>query len=447
MAQATHRATARRLAALAIAVFAPAAALAQSDPDTDETFALHGQFTAVEQYHPGFASAYRGSNSLDPGSRGDETLSATLYVGVRLWDGGQFYIDPEVDQGYGLSGTFGIAAFPSGEAYKVGSSTPYFRLQQTFFRQVIGLGGAAQTIDPDANQLGMSQSTDNVTITAGKFGVNSVFDTNAFAHDPSQDFMNWALIDAGAFDYAADSWGYSYGSSVEWTQSWWTLRSGFFAMSRTPNGPALQTDFRQYEVVGEAEARFDLIGGRQTKVKLLGFLNEARMGAYDDAVRLADATGGTPNTALVRRFNSRPGLSINIEQPLTDDLGAFLRAGFANGNMESYEFTDIDQSVSGGLALKGTGWGRSDDTVGLAGIVSGISTAARLYFADGGLGTLIGDGRLTHYAPEDVVETYYSARMTRWLTASADYQLVLDPGYNQDRGPVSIFSARVHAAF
>jgi high affinity Mn2+ porin len=431
--------------AIAATLVAPSAAMAD-DPAPDETYAFHGQLTFVDQYHPGFHSPYRGTNSLDPGSRGDETVAATLAAGLRVWSGGQIYIDPEIDQGFGLSDTFGVAAFPSGEAYRVGATDPYFRLQQLFFRQEIDLGGRSNAIDSSANQLGMTETEDNLIVTAGKFPVTMVFDTNTYAHDPSSDFMNWALIDAGAFDYAADSWGYTYGTSAEWTQSWWTLRGGFFALSRDPNGRELQTDFRQFEIDGEAEARFALFG-KDGKFKFLGFLNRARMGSYDDAVALAAATHTIPDTALVRKYRSRPGFVLNIEQPISDDLGAFLRASFNNGEVEAYEFTEINQSISGGLSLKGTRWGRSDDTVGLAGIVDGISDAARRYFAAGGLGELIGDGQLPNYATEDVVELYYSAQATSWLAATLDYQFVANPAYNADRGPVSILGVRLHAAF
>ena len=432
---------------LAALLAAPTPALAADDAATaDEDYAIHGQLTFVEQYHPGFRSPYRGQNSLDPGSRGDETVSASLAAGLRLWDGGQLYVDPEIDQGFGLSNTFGVAAFPSGDAYRLGAEDPYFRLQQLFFRQEIDLGGETKSVDPDANQLGMTETADNIVITLGKFGVTTIFDTNTYAHDPSSDFMNWALIDAGTFDYAADVWGYTYGSSIEWTQSWWTLRSGLFALSRVPNSTTLQTDFTQFQLDDEAEARVKLFG-REGKIKLLAFLNRARMGGYDDAIRLAEATNTVPNTALVRKYNSRLGFSLNIEQPISDDLGAFLRAGFNNGDEEVYEFTEINQTFSAGLSLKGARWGRDNDTVGLAGVVDGISNATQRYLAAGGLGILIGDGRLPHYATEDVVEAYYSAQVTSWLATTLDYQFVANPAYNPDRGPVSIFTIRLHAAF
>jgi high affinity Mn2+ porin len=435
-------------------VAAPASADTKSDapdsagttPAADEDFSIHGQITVINQYHPAFRSPYRGTNSLDPGSRGDETVTATLSVGLRLWDGGQFYIDPEVDQGFGLSDTLGLAAFPNGEGSKVGARDPYLRLHQAFFRQEIDLGGNSDPVDPAANQLGMTETADNIVITAGKFPAPSVFDTNAFAHDPSSDFLNWVIIDSGAYDYAADAWGYSYGTSIEWTQSWWTLRSGLFAMSRMPNGRDLQTDFTQFELVDEAEARYTL-WSRQGKIKFLAFLNRARMGSYNDAIRLGEATGAVPDTALVRKYGSRPGFALNIEQPVNDHLGAFVRASFNNGDEETYEFTDVNQSVAAGLSLNGTSWGRKSDAVGAAGVVNGLSSSARAYFAAGGLGVLIGDGRLPHYGTENVLELFYRAQATDWLAATLDYQFADHPAYNADRGPVSIIGVRVHAAF
>jgi high affinity Mn2+ porin len=419
---------------------------AADTPDNDQVWSIHGQTTFTDQYHPAFASPYRGANSLDPGSRGDETADVTLFLGLRLWKGGEAYADPEVDQGFGLSDTLGVAAFPSGEAYKVGSATPYFRLQRLFFRQTFDLGGDVQNIDPDANQLGTTRTADNFIFTAGKISVVDIFDTNTYAHDPRGDFMNWAIIDAGAYDYAADSWGYSYGGAGEWTQSWWTLRAGLFDLSKVPNEKHLETGFAQFEMVAEAEERHHLFG-HDGKVKLLAFVNRGRMGDYNDAIHLAEITHSTPSTALVRSYNSRPGGEINIEQGLTDNLGAFLRVSMDDGSKEAYEFTEIDRSISTGLSLKGADWQRPDDTVGAAFEIAAISHSARDYFADGGLGILIGDGRLQHYGLENVFETYYSAKLFKWFTTSLDYQFVDNPAYNRDRGPVSVLGVRLHAQF
>jgi high affinity Mn2+ porin len=411
-----------------------------------EHWAVHGQATFVEQYHPPFHSPYRGTNSLDPGSRGNETVDATLYAGASPWKGGEAWANVEMNQGFGLSGTFGVAAFPSAEAYKVGSSEPYGRLHRLFFRQTFDLGGEDQVIQGEANQLAGRRSSDNLVVTFGKFAVTDIFDTNTYAHDPRGDFLNWAIVDAGAFDYAADAWAYTYGAAAEWSFQSWTVRTGLFDMSKTPNGRELETGFAQFEMVGEAERRITLFG-HDGKIKLLGFVNRANMGKYGDALTLAQATGALPDVSRVRHYRSRAGGSLNIEQGLSDDLGFFLRASMDDGGRESYEFTDISKSLSAGLSLKGASWGRKDDTVGLAFEAGGISHAARNYLAAGGLGVLVGDGRLANYGAETVAETYYDAQIVKGVNAALDYQFIANPGYNEDRGPVSVLGLRLHAEF
>ena len=411
-----------------------------------QSWALHGQATFLDQYHPAFRSAYRGANSLDPGSRGDETFDVTLYAGVRPWAGGELWVNPEIDQGFGLSDTLGVAAFTSAEAYKVGSSSPYVRVPQLFFRQTLNLGGAAQKIDPDQNVLAGRQTADRVVLTVGKFGVGDVFDTNVYAHDPRSDFFNWALVDTGSFDYAADAWGYSYGVSAEWYQDWWTLRAGGFALSRVPNSPQLDTSGSQVQYVAEAEERHQL-WGEAGKLKLLAFLTRGRMGDYNDAVVLADATGAVPSVAAVRQYRSRTGISLNLEQAITGQLGLFVRTGLAEGGREAYEFTDVDKTFAVGLSLQGKSWGRPDDTVGLATVIDDISRRHKDYLAAGGLGILVGDGALPNSGPEQVVETYYSYAVTSYAHITADYQFVDNPAYNRDRGPVSVFGARLHVQY
>jgi high affinity Mn2+ porin len=412
--------------------------------DTPETWSVHGQLTFVEQYHPAYRAPYSGPNSLGSQSVGRETFDATLYAGVRLWDGGEAYINPEIDQGFGLSNTLGVAGFVSGEAYKVGKADPYFRLQRLFFRQTFDLGGKTEKVDPDADQLGGTRTADNLVFTAGKFSVTDVFDTNAYAHDPKSDFLNWALIDSGAFDYAADAWGYSYGAAAEWTQDWWTFRAGLFDLSRFPNSTKLVRGFGEFELDGEFEDRYTLWGA-PGKLKLLAFLNRGRMGSYADALRLAEATDTIPDTALVRRYASKPGFALNLEQQVNESLGAFARLSANDGSEEAYEFTEINRSLAAGLSLKGAGWRRPKDTIGAAFVVDALSGRARDYFAAGGLGILIGDGRLPHYGHEQILETYYNAAVTDWLGVSADYQFVANPAYNRDRGPVSVLGLRLHA--
>ena len=416
-----------------------------ADDTAPEDWALHGQVTNVTQSHPRFTSPYSGTNSLIANGSTEETTDITLYAGVRLWRGAEFWINPEIDQGFGLSNTVGMAGFPSGEAYKIGANVPYPRLPRVFLRQVIPLSGELVKMESSANQLAGSKAANNVTLTIGKFSVTDIFDTNTYAHDPRGDFLNWSIIDAGAFDYAADAWGFTYGAAAEWTQDAWTLRGGVFQLSKVPNGKIVNVDFSQYMLVTELEQRYQM-RGHPGKAKLLAFVNRGRMGAYRDALQLAQLAGDTPDTGLVRRFASRPGVTINLEQELAPDLGMFLRASLNNGTKEAYEFTEINRSISGGLSLKGGRWGRDDDTFGLAGVVNGLSSDARRYFANGGIGILIGDGGQT-YGAEKVLETYYSMRVNRHVTLAVNYQHVNNPAYNRDRGPVSIFGVRAHAEF
>jgi len=407
-------------------------------------FAVHGETTFIEQYAPPFRAPYSGANSLF-GNQGRESWDESLSVGFKLWQGAEFWVDPEVDQGFGLSNTEGIAGFTNGAAGKVGAAVPYPRVQRYFLRQTIDLGGKSEKVDGAANQFAGSQTADRLVITVGKFAVTDVFDKNKYATDPRNDFMNWALVNTGTLDYAADAWGYSYGASVEWYQGDWTLRGGLFDLSIVPNSIELDPTLDEFQWIGEVERHYDA-WGHPGKIAITGFLSRGRMGTFADAIALAQATGGTPSTAAVRQYRSRPGLSANLEQEITSDLGVFMRAGWADGAVEPYEYADIDRTAAAGLQLKGTQWGRPTDTFGLAGVVNGISAEHEAYLNDGGLGILVGDGKLPHPGAEQIVETYYAFPIYA-MTATLDYQFIVNPAYNEDRGPVSVLGARLHYQF
>ncbi len=429
-----------RLAFFLIPLIALAGPAAAELPDW---LAVHGQATVTLQGTPGFASPYAGENSLTPSQR-KETFDATLFVGIQPWRGGELWANPEVDQGFGLSDTLGVAGFPSAEAYKVGKKHPYTRLQRLFFRQTIDLGGEARKAEGDQNVFAGSRTADRLVFTVGKFGVGDVFDANKYAHDPRGDFLNWAMVDAGSFDYAADAWGYSSGIAAELYHGAWTIRFGAFNLSKIPNGETLETGFQQYQLDGEIEHRHS-IAGRDGAIRLTIFRNRGRFGRYDDA--LAIAAGSAPDTGDVRRRRSRMGASLNLEQALTDTLGVFARTGFANGDIEPYDFTDVDRTLSGGISLGGKGWGRDDDTVGVAAIVNAIIAGHRRYLAAGGIGILVGDGRLPHAGDEAIGEIYYSYAPTKAVKLTADYQILGNPGYNRDRGPAHVFALRLHGQF
>jgi high affinity Mn2+ porin len=312
-------------------------------------------------------------------------------------------------------------------------------------RQTIDLGGETQKIDAGLNQFSGTQTSDRLVLTVGKFSVGDIFDTNRYAHDPRSDFMNWSIIDTGTFDYAADAWAYTVGVAAEWYRGPWTLRAGLFDLSTAPNATTLDPTFGQFQWVGEIERRYS-IWDQPGKVAVTGFLTRGRMGTFEDAILLAALTGGPANIAAVRQYQSREGIGMNLEQQLMPNVGFFARAGWANGNIEPYEFTDIDRTVAAGLSISGKRWGRDDDTFGIAGVVNGITPVHQAFLNAGGLGILVGDGQLPHPGTEKILETYYSLPVL-YAKFTLDYQLIVNPAYNRDRGPVSVFGFRVHAQY
>jgi high affinity Mn2+ porin len=438
---------------------AQAAPLPSASPTArPESWSVHAQATDLQQYHGEFAAAYSGPQSLYKWPDTAKTVSATLFLGARLWRGAELYVNPEVDQGFGLgfpnppgaptpySGTFGVAGFVSGEAYKVGSASMYERVQRFFLRQTFDFGHPDQAVEPDINQLGGAVSPEHLTLTLGKFSVPDVFDTNPYAHDPANDFMNWSIIDMASFDYAADSWGYTYGLSGELVSSQSTLRAGVFQLSTVPNTIAIEpVPFLQYSPILEFERRTSLFGGHPGAIKALVYGDYGFMGSYADAIAAAAGTGKPPSTAAVRTARHwKLGGGINAYQEVAPHVGVFSRLSGMNGTYEAFEFTDVDRSACAGLSIDGGLYRRPNDAIGLAGVVNTISAPAQQYFAAGGLGILIGDGALS-YAAERIIEAYYKVGFGQVGAITADYQFVRNPGYNTVRGPVAIFGLRYHA--
>ncbi|HEY1751193.1 MAG TPA: carbohydrate porin [Caulobacteraceae bacterium] len=415
--------------------------------DAGRWWELQVQATDVFQYKPPMRSPFSGVNSLPGPATASNTLDASVILGLRPWQGGEIWYDEDMNQGFAPGNTLGAAGFVNGEGAKVGHHSPYYRPQRYFLRQTFELGGGGDKVDPDMLAFGGPTTRDRIVVTVGKFSLTDLMDDNAYAHDPKNDFLNWALIDTGSWDYAADAWGFSEGAAAEWYQGDWTLRGAVMDMSTLPNTAELTPAFGQFQLDGELEYRQRWLFGQTGKIKLLGFVSRAQMGRYDDAVALADATGSTPNTALVRRYRSRPGVTLNIEQPLSDTAGLFVRAGWADGAYESYEYTDIDRTFAAGASLKGDHWGRKDDTAALALVVNGISREHELYLAGGGLGILVGDGRLPHPGAETILEAYYSLGVVRGLHVTLDTQTVVNPAYDRDRGPAEVIGLRLHGQY
>lgn len=443
----------------------------------EERFQARAQLTWVRQHKPSFSAPYTGPNSLGPQAERSYSFTSTLMLGARAWRGGELYLNPEVAQGVPLSGLAGLGGFPNAELARTAGSRPVAYLARLFLRQTWGFGGGSGSgndrgsgnsrggsghgngrgdysdsgggrlpVQSDQNQLGGAVDARRLVVTAGILPLIDLFDDNAYSHDPRTQFMNWSLVTHGAFDFAADARGYSRGVALEWFDVGWAVRAGRFAQPRVSNGlvlnPALGRSFGDQVEVERAWR----VRGEPGKMRLLAYRNRAVMGAFSDALAAAAARGGTPEVGAVRRDSTKAGFGINLEQRLGRWGGAFLRASRHDGRTESYAYTEIDRSISGGVLLDGQRWGRADDTLGLGFARNGLSGPHRAYLAAGGLGFFLGDGRL-NYRPETIVEVFYAMGVARRTWLSLNAQHLRHPGYNADRGPANVLGVRFHANF
>jgi high affinity Mn2+ porin len=421
---------------------APAPLEKKADPAA-QNWNWHVQNTDIVQGYPGFSSKYSGPNSLPGGGETRETVSLDLLGGVRLWPGAEAHIDGLMWQGFGVGSTLGAEGYPNGEAFRLGTAAPEVTITRLFLRQTIGFGGESEKIEDDQLTLAGQQDVSRLTFTLGRMSVKDVFDNNTYANDPRTQFMNWALMANEAWDYPADALGYITGIAVEFNQPAWTLRYGFFQVPDVSNGMVTDEHFdAAWGMVTELEHRHTL-SGHPGAVRVLAFLNHAHMGSYqlalDNAIRPADI-------AATRDYRSKYGFGLNLEQEIAKNVGVFSRLGWSDGRNEGWVFADVDRTATAGISIKGGGWQRPDDTFGLAGVLNGISQVHQQFFAAGGTGILAGDGNL-NYGWEKVLETYYDFKIWKSLHSSVDYQFITNPAFNRDRGPVSVFSARVHWDF
>ncbi len=407
---------------------------------SEETWNWHVQNTDIVQGYPSFPANYSGPHSLHNGGEIRETISLDLFAGARLWRGGEAHVDGLLWQGFGLSKTFGIEAFPNGEAFRLGTDVPNVTFARLFFRQTIGLGGEQEQIEDDMLHVGGKEDVSRLTITIGKFSAKDIFDNNTYANDPRTQFLNWAFMANEAWDYPADSLGYTTGLALELNQPHWAVRYGFFQVPRTANGVAQDPHYLDaWGMVAELERRFTL-NEHPGAVRLLSFLNRADMGSYEAAL---DNPARPADIQATRESRIKYGFGINAEQELVKDIGIFTRLGWANGRTEAWNFSDVDYTATLGMSIKGGSWSRPNDTFGLAGALNGISRVHQDFFAAGGLGILAGDGRL-NYEWEKALEIYYDLGIWKTLHATVDYQFIVDPAFNRDRGPVSVIGARIH---
>jgi len=420
--------------------------LAHADEIEDESWNLKGQATYIWQKKPSFDAAYSGTNSLGTQAEKGYSFSGTLFFGMRLWRGGEVYFDPEVVQAVPMSGLTGLGGMVDSEQQKSSGPNPTFYRARFFLRQTWGLGGEREAVESAQNQLAGMVDKRRLVLTVGNMSILDIFDNNAYAHDGRTQFMNWALSTYGAYDYAGDTRGYTWGAAAEYYYDDWVLRAGRFMVPLESNGQRLDTRITKFHA-DQIELEHDhTISGQPGKIRVLAFRNKEFMGSFSDALAYAAAHGGTPDVAQVRKASVKQGYGINLEQSLSSDLGFFTRASWNDGKTETFSFTEIERSVSTGLALKGSSWHRDNDTVGVAFIQNGLSKAHQDYLAAGGLGVFIGDGRL-NYQPERILEAYYNFSLRKGMSLTADLQRICNPAYNADRGPVLVGSLRLHAEF
>jgi hypothetical protein len=425
---------------------------AQAPPQTDQTPAppdperwnFFYQATSIGQYHGTFPSPYSGPFSLQNYPERDVSLTTTLFFAFRLEQNTFLYFDPEVAGGRGFSGVDGLANSSNGELPRVASAEPKPYIARLYISHDFGFGDEKEPSDSDENQLAGERPMNRYTINVGRFTLTDFFDDNKYSHDPRTQFMGWAVMFNGAWDYPADVRGYTWGWVHEVHLKNWSFRYASAAMPKVANGS--QFDRRilvNRGDVGEAEHRW-AVNKHAGTIRALAYGNHADMGTYADAIRLAKATGGVPDIIATRRNGTlKYGFGLNMEQEITKDIGIFSRLGWNDGKTESFAFTAIDRLATGGVSVTGTRWHRPFDTVATEFTASGISGIHREYLELGGHDFLIGDGRL-EYGPEYIWESYYSARLFPGFFASFDLQHVSNPAYNQQRGPVWISSLRLH---
>ena len=405
-----------------------------------ENWNWHVQNTDIVQGDPGFPAQYSGPNSLNSNGEIKETVSLDLFSGVRLWPGAEAHVDGLMWQGFGLSKTLGIEGFPNGEAFRLGTKVPNVTIARLFVRQTIGLGGEQETVEDDQLHLGGKQDVSRITLTLGKMSAKDIFDNNTYANDPRTQFMNWGLMANEAWDYPADSLGYETGFAVELNQPHWAVRYGFFQMPEVSNGMAQDQHYLEaWGMVTEFERRY-AVNGHPGAVRFLAYLNSAHMGSYQAAL---DSPIRPADIEATRAYRYKYGFGLNVEQEIIKNVGAFARLGWSDGQNEAWVFSDVDRTATLGLSIKGAFWHRPNDTFGLAGVLNGISSVHLEFFEAQGTGILAGDNGL-NYGWEKVLETYYDFQIWKTIHGALDYQFVTNPAFNRDRGPVSIFGARLH---
>ena len=425
----------------------------QSQTDNDSLSAsqkwnIHFQNTEILQFHPGFPAGYSGKNSLNPNSETAVSSTSTLFLGIKLWKYGSFYFNPEVSAGKGFSKTLGVAGFPNGEVYRVSDPKPHFTPARFYIRQIFPLSKNSIPAEDKLNQLRDKIPESYIAVDAGKFSIMDFFDDNPYSHDPRTQFYNWALMGNGAWDYPADTKGYTFGIVVELVRPEWAIRFATVMVPTQANGPVFDADIKHAKSEALEFEKETSWNGLPGVIHLLAYYTQAKMGSYQEAIDLGIANNTIPVIDSIQKTgNTKFGFGFSLAQQVSSNTGIFFRAGWNDGRNETWVFTEIDKTISGGFNFNGKMWHRNNDEIGVAFIANGLSDWHRKYLAAGGYGFIIGDGHL-NYSPEMITEVYYSFHINKLaLSISPDYQLIINPAYNRDRGPVNAFGLRAHFEF
>jgi hypothetical protein len=410
---------------------------------------LSGQSNFIFQTHPPFPAAYSGENSLNPNYEKATSRVLTLYTGIRLNDSTEFLVDVEEAGGEALSTGLGLAGNTDLDIVRNPSLSKAPYLARGMIHKVFALSKDKVLNDRNVLSLFKELPRRRLEIRFGKFSMVDFFDQNSVGSDTHFQFTNWTVDNNGAYDYAADTRGYTVGVTADYEDRNWGFRFAEGLMPRVANGIDLVwKPWQAHAENFEYEWRRGLIPGKPGVIRLLAFTNYANMGVYREAIAQF-AAGLVPRPDITNHpwhITRKYGLGINLEQNVARNLTAFARFGWDNGKTESFAYTEVDQTFAGGLGANGALWHRRYDRAGVAVVTNDISKDHQIYLADGGLGFLLGDGAL-RYGRENIVEAYYTAHVWRGIYIAPGLQHINNPGYNQDRGPVLVPSLRLHVEF
>jgi high affinity Mn2+ porin len=417
-------------------------------PEMDRLW-LSGQVNIISQWHPAFHSPYQGPNSLTPQAQDASSRVLTLFTGLRLTKTTALLCDVQETGGHGIGEALGLAGFTNLDVVRnpTLSKAPY--IARLMIHQIIPLGRATKSADQTPFSIFRELPERRLEIRFGKFSLADFFDLNSYGTDSNLQFMNWTVDNAGTYDYAADTRGYTVGAMLEYHDRWWAVRFAEGLMPKVANGINLDADAARARAENiEFEFHREIIRHQQGVLRLLTFVNHANMGDYQQAIDNFRA-GLTPKpeiTAHPLQTTIKYGFGANFEQPLNDWLGVFGRWGWNEGQHESYAYTEVDQTVQIGVGFNGKRWYRKWDRAGVVFVSNGISHDHQEYLALGGDGFLLGDGRL-NYGRENIIETYYTLHAWRGVYPAFGLQHINNPGYNRDRGPVLVPTLRLHVEF